>query len=87
MYIYIYIYIYHTLTGTQGQANGAYLGLQGVMSGVDVQLILSSWFRKEKTTPFGVNLMRSPVLYRAAQGVYGLYTWNLGFKGLKEHHH
>jgi len=23
--------------------------------------------RKEKTTPFGVNLMRSPVLYRAAQ--------------------
>jgi len=24
--------------------------------------------RKEKTTPFGVNLMRSPVLYRAAQG-------------------
>jgi len=24
--------------------------------------------RKEKTTPFGVNLMRSQVLYRAAQG-------------------
>ena len=24
--------------------------------------------RKEKTTPFGVNLLRSPVLYRAAQG-------------------
>jgi len=24
--------------------------------------------RKEKTTPFGVNLIRSPVLYRAAQG-------------------
>ncbi len=23
--------------------------------------------RKEKTTPFGVNLMRSQVLYRAAQ--------------------
>ena len=23
---------------------------------------------EEKTTPFGVNLMRSPVLYRAAQG-------------------
>ena len=23
--------------------------------------------RKEKTTPFGVDLMRSPVLYRAAQ--------------------
>ena len=25
--------------------------------------------RKEKTTPFGVNLMRSQVLYRAAQEV------------------
>jgi len=25
--------------------------------------------RKEKTTPFGVNLMRSQVLYRAAQGL------------------
>jgi len=24
--------------------------------------------RKENTTPFGVNSMRSPVLYRAAQG-------------------
>ena len=24
--------------------------------------------RTEKTTPFGVNLMRSQVLYRAAQG-------------------
>ena len=24
--------------------------------------------RKEKTTPFGVNLMRSPVKYLAAQG-------------------
>ncbi len=28
--------------------------------------------RKEKTTPFGVNLMRSPVLYRAAQGLKGI---------------
>jgi len=28
--------------------------------------------RKEKTTPFGVNLMRSPVLYRAAQGLRGI---------------
>ena len=29
--------------------------------------------RKEKTTPFGVNLMRSQVLYRAAQmAVYGV---------------
>ncbi len=27
--------------------------------------------RKEKTTPFGVNLMRSQVLYRAAQGLKG----------------
>ncbi len=25
--------------------------------------------RKEKTTPFGVNLMRSQVLHRAAQGL------------------
>jgi len=25
--------------------------------------------RQEKTTPFGVNLMRSPVLYRAAQRI------------------
>jgi hypothetical protein len=28
--------------------------------------------RKEKTTPFGVNLMRSQVLYRAAQGLRGI---------------
>ena len=28
--------------------------------------------RKEKTTPFGVNLMRSQVLYRAAQGDNGV---------------
>ncbi len=28
--------------------------------------------RKEKTTPFGVNLMRSQVLYRAAQ-VFAVY--------------
>ena len=27
--------------------------------------------RKEKTTPFGVNLVRSPVYYRAAQGQGG----------------
>jgi len=27
--------------------------------------------RKEKTTPFGVNLLRSPVLYWAAQGGQG----------------
>ena len=26
--------------------------------------------RKEKTTPFGVNLMRSPVIYQAAQDQY-----------------
>ena len=36
-------------------------------------MLTSSWHlcwekkRKENTTPFGVNLMRSPVLYRAAQ--------------------
>ncbi len=29
--------------------------------------------RKEKTTPFGVNLMRSQVLYRAAQA-FGLHN-------------
>ena len=28
--------------------------------------------RKEKTTPYGVNLMRSQVLYRAAQGLKGI---------------
>ena len=28
--------------------------------------------RKEKTTPFGVNVMRSPVLHRAAQGLHSL---------------
>ncbi len=27
--------------------------------------------RKEKKTPFGVNLMRSQVLYRAVQGLNG----------------
>ncbi len=32
------------------------------------QLVLEKK-RKEKTTPFGVNLMRSQVLYRAAQGL------------------
>ena len=30
--------------------------------------------RKEKTTPFGVNLMRSQVLYRAAQEWWSKYT-------------
>ncbi len=30
--------------------------------------------RKEKTTPFGVNLMRSQVLYRAAQNLFR-YSW------------
>ena len=29
--------------------------------------------RKEKTTPFGVNLMRSPVIYQAAQGWPAMY--------------
>jgi len=29
---------------------------------------------KEKTTPFGVNLMRSQVLYRAAQGVAAMHA-------------
>ena len=32
------------------------------------QLVLEKK-RKEKPTPFGVNLMRSQVLYRAAQGL------------------
>ena len=34
--------------------------------GYDLSLSLK---RKEKITPFGVNLIRSPVLYRAAQGI------------------
>ena len=32
-----------------------------------LELVAASSNRKEKTTPFGVNLMRSQVLYRAAQ--------------------
>jgi len=32
--------------------------------------------RKEKTTPFGVNLMRSQKLYRAAQMLGFTYTCN-----------
>ena len=31
--------------------------------------------RKENTTPFGVNLMRSPVLDRAAQGLQSYTLW------------
>ncbi len=38
-------------------------------------LLLSFEEGKEKTTPFGVNLMRSQVLYRAAQG----YPLNRGW--------
>ncbi len=38
-------------------------------AGQAVLLIPVEKKRKEKTTPFGVNLMRSQVLYRAAQGL------------------
>lgn len=37
-----------------------------------------AWFQcgKEKTTSFGVNLLRSPVVYRAAQGgLVSVYAW------------
>jgi len=33
--------------------------------------------RKEKSTPFGVNLLRSPVLYRAAQSLKPLHIANV----------
>ncbi len=39
---------------------------------IEVQIKLHLQERKEETTPFGVNLMRSQVLYRAAQGVKGI---------------
>jgi len=38
------------------------------------------WVLSEKTTPFGVNLLRSPVLYRAAQWV--LLLMYVGRRGL-----
>ena len=39
----------------------------------------AGWKRKEKTMPFGVNLMRSQVLYRAAQVQVGQVLWHLVF--------
>jgi len=40
---------------------------------MDIKIRAEEKKRKEKTTPFGVNLMRSQVLYRAAQRLRGFF--------------
>ena len=56
-----------------GAGNGAVL-LQPGLEGLVVRLILHQqdidvYKRREKTTPFGVNFMRSQVLYEGAQDI------------------
>jgi len=57
------------------QVHALIAGLYTTLMQLMTQLARKEKKRKEKTTPFGVNLMRSQVLYRAAQRLRGFFLF------------